>query len=91
MLRSRLQALPKKPPEYYDVMYNVAACLLREAQTSQDKATQMDRAKKAEQVLKSALILSPKLNGPDTVARYKALLDKTIAIQSRPIERKDER
>ena len=73
-LRTRLQALRKKPPEYYEVMYNVAACLIREAENATDKAVAMDRAKKAEQVLKSALILSPKLNGPDTVARYKALL-----------------
>lgn len=83
-LRGRLQATPgKKPPEYYDVMYNVAACLMREAETSKDKAMKTDRAKQAEQVLKSALILSPKLNGPDTVARYKALLAKAVALQGR--------
>jgi hypothetical protein len=64
-------------------MYNVAACLVREAENAQDKAVAMDRANNAEKVLKSALILSPKLNGPDTVARYKALLDKAIAMQGR--------
>ncbi len=43
----------------------------------------MDKAKKAEQVLKAALVLSPKLNGPDTVARYKVLLNKAITMQGR--------
>ena len=83
MLRTRLQPLRKKPPEYYDVMYNVAACLVREAEKSEDKEIVTDRARKAEQVLKSALILSPKLNGPDTVERYKALLKKAILLQGR--------
>lgn len=83
MLRSKLQPLRPKPPEYYEVMYNVAACLVREAEKSGDKTIAADRALKAEQVLKAALILSPKLNGPDTVARYKVLLDKAIALQGR--------
>ena len=34
-------------------------------------------------------MVSPKLNGPDTVAKYKVLLDKAIAMQGRPPERKD--
>jgi hypothetical protein len=83
MLRSRLQPLRPKPPEYYEVMYNVAACLVREAERSQNKSIALDRAKKAEQVLKAALVLSPRLNGPDTVARYKVLLDKAITLQGR--------
>jgi tetratricopeptide (TPR) repeat protein len=87
-LRNRLQGQRKKPPEYYDVMYNVAACLVHEAENTKDKAIALDRANTAEKVLKSALILSPKLNGPDTVARYKVLLEKAIAIQGRPPERK---
>ncbi|MBU4271301.1 MAG: hypothetical protein KKA28_05505 [Planctomycetes bacterium] len=87
MLRNRLQPMRKKPAEYYDVMYNVAACLVREAEHGKDKATVMDRAKKAEQVLKAALILSPKLNGPDTVARYKVLLNKAITMQGRTPEK----
>lgn len=91
MLRGKLQSLRKKPAEYYDVMYNVAACLVREAEASKDKAVVADRAKKAEQVLKSALILSPKLNGPDTVARYKVLMNKAIAMQGRPAEPEGEK
>jgi cellulose synthase operon protein C len=89
MLRSRLQPLRQKPPEYYEVMYNVAACLVREAEKSPDKPTTLDRAKKAEQVLKAALVLSPRLNGPDTVARYRVLLDRAIALQGRSPEQKE--
>ena len=37
-LRSKLQALRPKPPEYYEVMYRVAACLVREAEKTGDKA-----------------------------------------------------
>jgi tetratricopeptide (TPR) repeat protein len=91
MLRTRLQAMKKKPDEYYDVMYNVAKCLVRETEKSDDKALILDRAKKAEQVLKAALILSPRLNGPDAVARYKVLLNKAIAIQGRSPEIKAEK
>ena len=87
LLRSRLQSLPAEPPEYFDVTYNVAACLVREAETTRDRAVAADRAQKAEQVLKSVLILSPKLNGPDAVARYRVLLDKAIALQGRPAEK----
>jgi tetratricopeptide (TPR) repeat protein len=88
MLRNRLQGQWKKPPEYYDVMYNVAACLVRQAENTKDKATTMDLANKAEKVLNYALIMSPKLNGPDTVARYKVLLDKAITMQGRKVEKK---
>ncbi len=91
MLRTKLQALRPKPPEYYEVMYRVAACLVREAEKSADKAVAADRALKAEQVLKAALVLSPKLNGPDTVARYRVLLDRAIALQGRQPERREER
>ena len=89
MLRSRLQPLRSKPPEFYEVMYNVAACLVRQAEKSTDKAVALDHARKAEQVLKAALILDSKLNGPDTVARYNVLLNKAIAMQGRTPERKD--
>ena len=90
-LRSKLQALRPKPPEYYEVMYRVAACLVREAEKTGDKAIVLDRARKAEQVLKAALVMNAKLNGPDTVARYRVLLDRAIVLQGRPPERKDEK
>ena len=46
-LRTRLQPMRNpKPPEYYEVMYNVAKCLVREAEKSTDKAVALDRAKR---------------------------------------------
>jgi len=91
MLRQRLQRMNKKPDEYYDVMYNVAACLMREAEKSKDPAVKLDRAKKAEQVLKSPLILSPTLgNRPDAVARFNALIKKAIIMQGRSPDKKSD-
>lgn len=90
-LRNRLQPMKKKPDEYYEVMYNVAKCLVREAEKTKDKAKAAEAAKKAEQALKSPMILSPKLNGPDTVARYKALLNKAIVLQGRTPEKPEQK
>jgi hypothetical protein len=84
-----MQGMLRKPNEYYDVMYNVANCLIREAETSKDKASAVEFARMAEQVLKSPMILTPKLNGPETVAKYKALVDRAILMQGRSPEPKD--
>ncbi len=83
MVRMRLQGMRPKPPEYYEVIYHVAKCLVREAETSSVPATRADCAKQAEQVLKAALVLSPRLSGPETVAQYNELLSKALAIQGR--------
>jgi hypothetical protein len=88
MLRLKLQPLLRKPPEYYEVLYHVAVCLVREAETTKDKTIVADRAQTAEQLLRAALVLNPKLNGPDTVARYQVLLDKALGLQGRQPERK---
>jgi hypothetical protein len=87
-LRTRLQAVrgAKKPDEYFDVIYRAAACLVRQADDAQDKATAADRARKAEQVLTWALIEYPKLNGAEAVARYQALKDKARQLQGQPAE-----
>ena len=82
-------ALKKRPEEYYDANYSVAKCLMHEAQQSKEKAVTLDRAKKAEQVLKACLVLNPALSGPDMVAKYKVLLDQAIALQGRPPENKN--
>lgn len=87
-LRNRLQKMSKKPKEIYEVMFNVANCLVREAEKATDKAQAAESANKAEKVLNSALILSPKLDGPDRVAKYKALKDKAIALQGRKPDEK---
>lgn len=88
-LRGMLQNVRPKPPgEYYDVIYNVAKCLMAEAEKSNDKTVKMDRWSTAEKVLKSTLVLNSKLNGPDTVARYRVLLNRAITLQGRVPEEK---
>ena len=87
-LRNMLQNIRPAPAEYYDVIYHVASCLMREAEKSNDKTIVTERANTAEKVLKSVLILNPKLNGPDTVARYKVLLNRAIALQDRSPDEK---
>ena len=87
-LRTRLQAVrvAKRPDEYFDVIYRVAACLLRQADDAQDKATATDRARKAEQVLTWALIEYPKLNSAEAVARYQALRERARQLQGQSAE-----
>jgi len=80
MLRNVLQSMTKKPPEYYEVTYNLAYCLAALGIT--DK--QPDKLKESAQVLKSTLVLSPQLNGPDMVAKYNALLTNLTAKLGHP-------
>jgi len=68
-VRVKLGAIRKRPPEYYEVLYNAAFCLVQVAQRTKDG----DKALQAEQMLKSTLTLSPNLSGPDMVAKYNAL------------------
>lgn len=66
-IRLKLQSTSgKKPPAYYEVIYNCAFCLA--AQKDPTKAGQ------AAQLLNATLALSPALDGPDRVEKYKALL-----------------
>lgn len=66
----------KKPPAYYEVVYNCAFCL----------AAQKDPAKagQAAQLLNAAMVLSPQLDGPDRVEKYKALLKQLPATKAAP-------
>jgi tetratricopeptide (TPR) repeat protein len=78
-LRTTLSRMQRKPPEYYDVVYNAAACLVAQAKQTQDKS----KALQAEQLIKSSLVLSPNLNGPETVAKYNELLQEAMKFQGR--------
>jgi tetratricopeptide (TPR) repeat protein len=78
-LRTTLSRMQRKPPEYYEVVYNAASCLLAQSKQGQDKS----KARQAEQLLKSSLVLSPNLNGPDMVARYNELLNEATKLQGR--------
>ncbi len=82
MLRTRLVRLPRKPPEYYEVVYNAANCLFSIALKSNDP----QKALQSEQLLNATLVLSPKLSGPELVARYKELMRKARQLQGRPAD-----
>ena len=62
-VRDMLQGMKKTPPEFYEVSYNVAACLLYQARTEKDKAEGAKRALDGEKVLKSMMFRTV-LNGP---------------------------
>ncbi len=80
-IRLGLQRLPKKPPEYYEAVYSASACLVQQSIHTKDKT----KALQAEQILKSTLVLSPALDGPDTVAEFKTLLDEAAVAQGRTV------
>jgi hypothetical protein len=78
-LRVKLKSAAERPGAkdlaamYYEVNYNVALCLLLEAQ----KTNKADKAIDAQKVLNAMLITSPKLDGPETVAKYRDLLKRS--------------
>ncbi len=78
-IRLLLSRTPRKPPEYYDAIYNAALCLVDQSRAIKNP----EKALQAEQLLKSTLTLSPNLDGPDNVTRYNALLKRAQAAQGR--------
>ena len=76
-LRVRLGRSKPRPPEYYDVLYNAALCLVRQAHLNNNK----EKALQAEQILKSTLTLSPKLNGPEMVGKFESLLGQAVSLR----------
>jgi hypothetical protein len=76
-IRLKLQSTAgKKPPAYYEVVYNCAVCLA--AQKQAEKSAQ------AAQLLNATLVLSPDLDGPDRVEKYKALQKQLPATKAAP-------
>jgi len=73
-VRNWLQPMRKKPAEYYEVVYNAAYCLAKQAEQDPAKARQL--LLEAIKLLKGTLTLNEKLSGPDMVEKYKALLDQ---------------
>jgi tetratricopeptide (TPR) repeat protein len=83
-LRTMLQRMRgKKPPEYYEVIYNAAFCLVQEAKQLKTKDERELKASQAEQLLKSTRTYNPNLSGPEMVAKYDVLLIEAMAIQGR--------
>jgi hypothetical protein len=83
-LRVKLGRSKNRPPEYYEALYSAARALVRQARLAKDK----QKALQAEQMLKSTLTLSPKLSGPDMVAKYGSLLKQAVALRSDPTPEK---
>ncbi|MEX0679463.1 MAG: hypothetical protein WD063_20475 [Pirellulales bacterium] len=79
LLRTRLARARRKPPEYYEVVYNAASCLA----TDSLKTGNREKALQAEQLLTATLVLSPRLSGPEMVAQYKVLLQQARQLQGR--------
>jgi tetratricopeptide (TPR) repeat protein len=85
-LSSKLRAMKPQKPEFFEVNYNAALCLLTEAETTQDQAKKAEKAMIAGKLLKGLLYNSPKLDGPENVARYKELIkrvDKVIPMANK--------
>lgn len=77
-LRVRLGRSKARPPQYYDVLYNAALCLVRQARLTGNK----EKSLQAEQILKSTLTLSPTLTGPAMVAKFKELLNEAASVRA---------
>lgn len=71
-LRNTLSRMPKKPSQFYEVVYNAANCLYQDG----DKTKDATKLKQAEGLLGGTLLNSPSLDGPDRVAQFEELLKK---------------
>jgi tetratricopeptide (TPR) repeat protein len=76
-LRILLGRSTPRQPEYYDVLYNAAACLVQQSRLTNNK----EKALQAEQMLKLTLTLNPNLNGRESVAKYNALLSQAASMR----------
>jgi len=86
-LRNSLLGMVKKPPEYFEATYNLAFALYGQASAGGDKAQAAEKAKQAQQLLKSTLLLNPNLSSPDMVIQYNSLLEKINELQERASSR----
>ncbi len=82
-LRAKLGT--KRSPEYYEVLYNSANCLVFEAEQLKAKKKEDSAAKAllAEKMLNSVLATGAASAGPDVVAKYKELAAKAALLQGR--------
>lgn len=75
-LRAAFQRSAKKPPAYYEIIYNTAKCLEGQSRFAPDAKAEAEFKKQANQLLKATLAMSPALNGPDMVAQFHTLLQE---------------
>jgi tetratricopeptide (TPR) repeat protein len=87
VLREKLRnpKIVKKPPEYYEIVYNLGLCLYELGLQTNDKT----KVEESVSTLKATMTLSPNLSPTTTTnhelkVRYEQLLDKGLAHLGRP-------
>ncbi len=75
-LRNAFQRAAKKPPDYYEIVYNTGLCLAGEARTANDQKTATEKKTEARKLLKSTQSLAPNLDGPEMVEKFQTLLEE---------------
>jgi tetratricopeptide (TPR) repeat protein len=80
-LRKAMRNVPKRPAEYYDVVYRAAECLVALAEQEDGKKKEGKEKKKekylqAKKLLHAEVVVSPELSGPEMAKKYKELQDK---------------
>ena len=81
--------MKKKPDEYYEIMYNAAKCLVREAETSYKTSFSTVKKRTGAQGGPG----SAPANGPDAVAKYRLVINSPAQGRSpdRKIEKKEKK
>jgi tetratricopeptide (TPR) repeat protein len=77
-LRLRMQNMNPKPPEYYQLIYHTAACVMIQAEQAKDKT----KALQVIQILNSVLQLNRAALAPDMVTKYDALVARARKLQA---------
>ena len=75
-LRRNFSRPGKKPPEYYEIIFNQAQCFAGQARNAPDAKSAAEHKTNAKKLLHGTLATSPDLNGPEMVAKYKALQEE---------------
>lgn len=75
-LRKNLAGTPKKPPVFYEIVYNQGQCFAGQARNANAQNVADELKKNAIKLLKGTQALSPALSGPEMVAKYNALLEE---------------
>jgi hypothetical protein len=82
-LRNMLQRLPKKPADYYEANYYAAYDCWLEYENSNPH--NVEKANDARKVLRTVMVQSPSLSGPEMVARYNQLLARIAKEIGEPV------
>jgi tetratricopeptide (TPR) repeat protein len=75
----QLSLAKQKSPEYFDAIYNTGECLVEQSLAVKDPA----KAATAYKLIYSIMSRYPKLDSEETVAKYKVLLKRATAAESK--------